>query len=130
MKLDSIVDLELMEEQTVIEAANEMMEMANLYYNDTGIPYAIWFGEVGGQHGPRIKVSNIKGKMSSDCFVMSVSKSPIIFTPRSCKISQDDVNMISDWVMLNYDVLMQMWEVSEAGEGESLLPLLQHLRKV
>jgi hypothetical protein len=113
----------------IIESANNMMEMANLTPDETGIPYVIWVGEVDGQHGPRIKVSNIKGKMSDDCFVISVSKTPTVLTPKSCKLAQSEVADILDWVMLNYDTLMQLWQVYETGTGFSA-PLLQQLQKI
>ena len=127
MMLDLIK--EILDELTIISSANSMMEMANWFPTKTGIPYAIWYGRVGGQHGPRIKVSNIKGKMSPDCFVISVSKTPTVLTPKSCKLAQSEVADILDWVMLNYDTLMQLWQVYETGTGFSA-PLLQQLQKI
>jgi hypothetical protein len=129
MKLDHINDLELLNEQVIIKLANEMMEMANLPPADTGLPCVIWLGEVGGQHGPRIKVSNIKGKMSNDCFVVTVSKTPTIVTPRSVKMSTSDVDHVIDWIILNYEVLMQLYQVFETGDG-SVVPLFQQLQKI
>lgn len=38
-----------------------MLEVANLPSRATGVGYVMYFGEVGGQHGPRIKVSNTPG---------------------------------------------------------------------
>lgn len=128
----------------MIEILNEfdilnspMFEMANLFPNVTGIPYAIWFGEVGGQHGPRIKVSNIKGKFAAnDNFVIVVSKEPWIATPKSCKLSKSEMDDIFDWIILNYDILMDMWQMYENGgylESEPELTLLdiQHrLKKI
>ena len=112
----------------IIESANNMMEMANLTPDETGIPYVIWVGEVDGQHGPRIKVSNIKGKMSDDCFVMSVSKQPMVLTPTNCKVAPDVVTDISDWIVLNYDILMQMWQMYETGDGDLDLLSVQLLK--
>lgn len=106
-------------------------EMANLNPDDTGIEYVIWVGEVGGQHGPRIKVSNTKGKMnSSDCFVMSVSKEPEVLTPWSCKLPASKVEDISDWIKENYIVLMKLWKAYESGTGSTtdLIRQLQPLK--
>jgi hypothetical protein len=112
-------------EQDIINEANLMMEMANLTPDETGIQYVIWMGRVSGQHGPRIKVSNKRGRMIDDYFVMTVSKNPIVQTPKSVKISQDVVDDISDWIVLNYDVLMKLWDVYETGKGKSAQLLLQ-----
>jgi len=123
--------------QTVINLASERVliesmldEMANLTPDDTGLPYVIWMGEVGGQHGPRIKVSNVRGKMQqSNCFVMSVSHEPIVLTSLSCKLRQAEVDDIADWIRLNYDVLMKMWKAYETGTG-SLIALQTELVKL
>lgn len=121
--------LQHLTEDTIIEQANLMMETANLTPDETGVPYVIWLGAVGGQHGPRIKVSNTRGKMSTDCFVVSVSRTPVVVTPSTVKIPQSNVQDVLDWVMLNYDVLMGLWQVYETGMGSSV-PLLQQLKKI
>lgn len=106
-----IVDL-LCEEYKLVNAT--LHEMANLYPVDTGVKYPMWFGEVGGQHGPRIKVSNIVRKFdSSDNFVVSVSQTPRLLTPRFCKITSAELEDVFDWIKLNYDILMRMWDIHE-----------------
>ena len=105
-------------------------EMANLNPDDTGLPYVVWLGEVGGQHGPRIKVSNTKGKMNKNsCFVMTVSRNPEVITPRSCMLKNYEVDDIKDWIQLNYDTLMSLWKAYETGVG-SVHKLLLDLRKL
>lgn len=124
MKLVQFLD----EEDRIL--AEPMLEMANLHPDDTGLHRVIWIGEVGGQHGPRIKVSNLKGKYSkSDNFVISVNKDPIVLTPKSMKISQDELDNILDWVKLNYSELMELWNAFESGSG-SITKLLTKLKKI
>jgi len=118
----------LNQERMIIESFLD--EMANLPSADTGLGYFIWIGEVGGQHGPRVKVSNSHGKMNvNNCFVMSVAKIPEVLTPRSCKLRKSEVDDISDWIKLNYDVLMKMWNVYETGNG-SIIKLQDKLKKI
>lgn len=120
----------LSEEQQKLLVEAEFMEMANLPPADTGLNYVIWIGEVGGQHGPRIKVSNIKGKFAiNDNFVISIAKEPINLTPKFTKVSIKDEEDVKDWVKLNYDVLLQLWKLFETGKG-SLLILLGKLKKL
>lgn len=107
---------EFLIEQEILAAP--MMEMANLYPTETGLERVIWFGEVGGQHGPRIKVSNVKGKFAiNDNFVISVSKNPVVLTKSSMKIKQSELDDLFDWVILNYDKLMELWKIHESGDG-------------
>ena len=112
MKLNELA----MDEDAILAAP--MNEMANLYPTDTGLPVVVWFGEVGGQHGPRIKVSNTKGRFNRDSnFVISVSKNPAVITPKSMALNRDDLDSVLDWVRLNYDQLMVLWKIHESGDG-------------
>ena len=96
-----------------------MCEMANLYPADTGLPVVVWFGEVGGQHGPRIKVSNTAGRFNLESnFVVSVSREPEVLTPRSAELSQAKTDDVKDWIRLNHDALMALWKIHESGDGD------------
>ena len=119
---------DLLIEKQILEMP--MNEMANLYPSTTGLSVVIWFGEVGGQHGPRIKVSNVPGKFATDNnFVISVNKEPKVLTPSTMKLKEENLNDVLDWIKLNYDVLMKMWKLHETGNGD-LVSLLQMLSKI
>lgn len=91
-----------------------LVEMANIPPRKTGIEYPIWIGEVGGRHGPRIKVSNIKNKtIPSDTFVMTISANPEIKEKQSCKLKSDEVEDIEDWVKLNLEDLLILYKMYE-----------------
>ena len=122
-----IEGIELEVEKAILEAFT--MQMATMQPKETGLPVAIWFGEVGGTHGPRIKVSNIKGKFAAnDCFVMSVSREPAVLTPKNAKLKLHEVELIKDWIKLNYEDLMQAWYNAE--HEESYLQILIDLKKI
>lgn len=91
-----------------------MTEMSNLNKDRTGIDYPIWIGNNIGSHGPRIKVSNIRGKMNdSDVFAIQFSKSGELEittdTKSKRKISNKDLKKIYQWIRLNLETLMSMW---------------------
>jgi hypothetical protein len=117
-----------MTEEAILRAP--MHEMANFYPRQTGMSLVLWLGEVGGQHGPRIKVSNTPGKFNKhDNFVVTVSKNPYVKTPKSVKVSQDQVNDVIDWIKLNHDILMNLWNMHETGDGDAASEELK-LRKL
>lgn len=110
--------------------SSPMNEMANLFPDETGLSTIIWFGEIGCQHGPRIKVSNIKGKFAlEDNFVVSVSKNPEVLTPRSMKLKVYELENLYDWIKLNYDDLMVLWKMYENGSGNPNR-IIQNLQKI
>ncbi|MEM2159584.1 MAG: hypothetical protein QXN55_01365 [Candidatus Nitrosotenuis sp.] len=99
-------------------ASRPFHEMANISPTSTGLPTVICFGEVGGQHEPRIKVSNNKGKFTvSYCFVVSVDKEPRVLTKTTAKLPKSDQDNIIDWIKLNYDNLMLLWQIHETGDA-------------
>lgn len=119
---------DLILEEQILSAP--MMEMANMPPSNTGLGYVIWLGKVGGQHGPRIKVSNTKGRFNEQSnFVISVSREPQVLTPSSRKIKMSELEDILDWVKLNYDLLMKLWQIYETGEGDAFA-ILNDLQKI
>lgn len=108
----------MMSEEDILGAP--MNEMANLYPTKTGLPCVVWFGEVGGQHGPRLKVSNVPGKFAHDNnFVVSVMKEPKVLTPKSAELSTSKIEDVLDWIKMNYDELMELWKIHETGDGDA-----------
>lgn len=127
---ESLESVKRLEEELKI-VCGFLDEMARFSRPETGLDYVVWMGEVGGQHGPRIKVSNNKGKMTSnDSFVVSVSKNPVVLTPRTCKLNASTVDDILDWIKINYEILMEMWEVFEGRKEEPIAMLIGRLRKI
>lgn len=125
--MKKITLLEFLEDQ-LLQAP--MQEMANLAPGTTGLPVVIWMGEIGGQHGPRIKASNIKGKFAAnDNFVVSVDKEPRVLTPKSVKLKSSEIEEIEDWIKLNYVALMDLWKHFETGEGDTI-EYLSKLKKL
>jgi len=127
---ESLQSVKLLDEELKI-VCGFLDEVARFSRPETGLDYVVWMGEVGGQHGPRIKVSNNKGKMTAnDSFVVSVSKNPVVLTPRTCKLSASTVDDILDWIKINYEILMEMWEVFEGRKEEPIAMLIGRLRKI
>lgn len=118
----------------LFEIFQPLFEMANIRYENTGLPIAIWIGRVGGPHSFRVKVSNHL-KYQGDSFVMDISKDPKIVAGKS-SISQDIINDVADWIILNYDLLMKLSVAYENGtevnmminNKEIMLPIDQALK--
>lgn len=108
----------------------EFFEMTNLNAASTGLGYTIWIVEVGGQHSPRIKVSNTKCKFAkSNNFVLSIAKEPVNYTPKFTKIPTKDVEDVKTWIKQNYDELMKLWDMYEIGIGDDV-KILAKLKKL
>ena len=105
--------------ELVLDANPPLEEMANLYKDDTGLDYPIWIGTIGGQHGPRVKVSNMKQKWrANNNFVCTLEKEPRVVTPETCKLSAFEVKQVFKWIEINFDDLMTLWWMFEHGALE------------
>lgn len=90
-----------------------MEEMANLQPVETGLKPVIFVsGKGNAKHGARIKVSNIVGTFHhNDNFTLTVSDNPEIAIGK-CKIHQKHLEEVKDWVKLNKDHLLNIWDNS------------------
>jgi hypothetical protein len=75
-------------------------EMANLFPNHTGLPFAVWIscgtGEV------RVSASSSESEMAS------VAIRPTVHVVEG-EIDPTDLLLLSTWIDLNRDVLIQYW---------------------
>lgn len=87
----------------------ELLEMANVDYETTGIPKVVlWVGPHPGQHWMRIKVSNTPDKYSpSDNFVITIPEFRIIGNVNEKFITQDILDSIKYWIRLNFKAIKQ-----------------------
>lgn len=124
MKLN---ELQTSEEWLLAQPINEM---AGLPPKNTGLDVFLWIGKIGGQHGPRIKVSNKIGRFAEDdCFVVSVGKPAEVMTPKSMRLKPEELERVLDWVTLNHDELMALYRMYESGDGD-VIELLSALKKI
>lgn len=90
----------------------ELYEMARIQQANSGIPFIMFAStklSVNSRHGPRIKISNVKGTFSAiDNFVVTIDHEPQLIAG-TCKFKKSDLEDIIDWIKLNYDTLMKYW---------------------
>jgi hypothetical protein len=87
-----------------------LWEMANLQTSLTGLKSVVFVSwKANARHGPRIKVSNIAGRMHpDDNFTVTVENEPRVIG--KCKLKQQDLENVIDWVKLNKNHLMDVWK--------------------
>jgi hypothetical protein len=104
--------------------------MSNLTGEDTGLDnIVVWVSTKGeANHGPRIKVSNIRGKMPTnrgDMFSVSISTIPKLVSGTPKDFSNKEKVRICRWILLNKQVLLDYW--AAAITTKQLLTLLKTL---
>ena len=94
-------------------------EMANYIQADTGLTVMVWVDETGidgnYRHSePRIKFQNDNNTRWNRGNSLSMIIDPVEpYIPNDqinkCKLKEYEVQMIKNWVVLNYEVLMKIW---------------------
>src|SRR5436309_627812 len=97
--------------RTAVNRPLEITAMTTLSAESTGLPEGIFVwvspGE-GLQHGPRMKISNIRGRFSNtDNFSMSISNHPTVVEGKPKKFSSDELHAIRALILLNKDLLLR-----------------------
>jgi len=88
--------------------ADDFFEMANLFSKHTGLPFVVWISYKGGaQHDIRVKVSPGPKVLPSE--MVSVAIRPEVRVIQG-DISASDLALLSRWVEINRDTLLQYWE--------------------
>ena len=103
---------------------DELYEMSNIVSADSGVDAVIFVSTKGGaQHGCRIKVSNIPGKMDiNDSFTLTIPDLQIVGT---CKLSTKTMNRLLAWVLLNMNTIVDHWDCKTSSK--EMLNSIQHL---
>jgi hypothetical protein len=110
---------------TVINEADELYEMTNLYPSSTGLPMTVWVSPRGrARHGARIKVSTAHGPRMTieNTAVVRLQPSPRLIAG---ELSAGDQEYVFEWVVLNRDVLLDFWDgkIDGIGLAQRLRPL-------
>ena len=108
--------------------SDELYEMANIFPKRHGIEnVVIWVGMAPKQHGLRVKVSNVPGKMSmTDSFVIMMPS--LDYDPHQVAnwITPKIMNRILDWIKLNQPLLSDY----ETGRLDDTELFLNNISKV
>ena len=82
-------------------------EMANLQPEETGLPFVVWISPKGGaRHGARVKVSDVPTTSESKASVSI----PAPVEVKAGKLSKDELDVLTKWIDLNREALMDFWD--------------------
>ena len=102
---DTTLDAELS-----VVADDDIVEMSNLFPEDTGIDGVIFISTAMASHGPRIKYS-LKAGRHQPSFSVSISRDPRILANSLPKHVMTNVApKVIRWVELNHEDLLNFWE--------------------
>ena len=99
---------------------DEFFEMANVFPEDTGLPFVVYISEKGNaRHDVRVKVAS--GPKARD-FVATVSVRPAVEVVGG-ELDTGSLDLVRRWIDLNRDVIIQYWDGTIAQTKQALAAL-------
>ena len=92
-----------------IEESEDLYLMANLFPEDTGLPFVVWISTKGGaRHDVWVKVSNSANAVPQD--MISVAVRPQVKVVGNAVIKGSHWKLLEQWIELNRETLIRHWD--------------------
>jgi hypothetical protein len=90
-----------------LQADDELFEMANVYPEDTGLPFVVWISPKGrARHDARVKIA--RTEKATD-FIASLSIRPDVRIVAG-DLPPGDFDLARRWIELNRPALLDYWD--------------------
>ena len=114
-------------------ADEDLVEMANLPEEDTGIPGTIFVSTRTGGHEPRVKYFDGRaGEAQPSCSVTIADPPQVVANGLPDDVVRQRVLLVSAWVALNRDALLEFWNEGASwtrAEASRFLDGLKRLKE-
>ena len=109
-------------------ASDDVVEMANLTSDQTGIQGTIFISTAMGSHGPRVKYFMRPGR-TQPSFSISIGDVPVIIANSLPDRTLRQMSpQVIEWVQRNKDDLLDFWNNGDAWTQPEVTAFIQRLR--
>jgi hypothetical protein len=111
-------------------ADDDVIEMANLTSEQTGVSGTILISTAMGSHGPRVKYFLRPGR-TQPSFSVSIADAPsVVANSLSARIVRQMSPQVIDWVSRNKDALLDFWNNGDSWSQPEVNNFIQRLQRV
>jgi hypothetical protein len=118
------------QEELAALGEDDVFDMANLTFDETGITGIIYISTALGAHGPRIKYFQKAGK-TQPSFSVSISENPRVL---ASSLPDRVVNQVSSevtaWVRANRAELLSFWNNGDSWTAKEVAAFIARLHKI
>jgi hypothetical protein len=88
---------------------DELFLLSNVYPESSGLPFIVWIscGYEGVPYDIRVKITRERNVRPSE--MITVALRPIVHVTNG-ELSEEELSLLSTWVRLNWEALLQHWE--------------------
>ena len=111
-------------------AVDDVVEMANLTSEQTGVPGTIFISTAMGSHGPRVKYFVRPGR-TQPSFSVSIGDTPtVVANSLPDRVVRHITPQVISWVLLNKDALLDFWHHGDTWSQPEVNDFIYRLRRV
>lgn len=111
-------------------ATEELVEMANLTTDQTGVTGTIFISTVMGSHGPRVKYFVQPGR-NQPSFSVSIADPPrVVANSLPDRVLRQRAPEVIRWVTLNQDALIDFWNNGDTWTDPQVTAFKQALKRI
>jgi hypothetical protein len=111
-------------------SSEDVVEMANLTSEQTGVPGTIFISTAMGSHGPRVKYFVRPGR-TQPSFSVSVADAPtVVANSLPARTLRQRSPQVIEWVSTNKDALLDFWNNGDTWSQPEVNEFIQKLQRV
>ena len=111
-------------------SSEEIVEMANLTSEQTGVPGTIFVSTAMGSHGPRVKYFVRPGR-TQPSFSVSIADSPtVVANSLPIRTLRQRSPQVIEWVSTNKDALLDFWNNGDTWSQPEVNEFIQRLQRL
>jgi hypothetical protein len=111
-------------------SCDDVIEMANLTSQQTGVPGTIFISTAMGSHGPRVKYFVQPGR-TQPSFSVSVADPPaVVANSLPARILRQRSPQVIQWVSRNRDALLDFWNHGDTWTQPEVNDFIQPLQRL
>jgi len=111
-------------------SCEDIVEMANLTSQQTGVPGTIFISTAMGPHGPRVKYFARPGR-TQPSFSVSVANPPaVVANSLPARVFRQRSPQVIEWVSRNRDALLDFWNNGDTWAQPEVNNFIQRLQRI
>ena len=109
---------------------DDLIEMANLTSQQTGVPGTIFISTAMGSHGPRVKYFVRPGRTQPSFSVSVVDQPAVVANSLPVRVLRQRSPQVIEWVSRNRNALLDFWNDGDTWTQPEVNDFIQRLQRI
>ena len=111
-------------------SCDDLIELANLTSQQTGVPGTIFISTAMGSHGPRVEYFVRPGRTQPSFSVSVVDPPAVVANSLPVRVLRQRAPQVIEWVSRNRDALLDFWNEGDTWTQPEVNAFIQRLQRL